>query len=162
MEVHQPFCCFEHPPSGHIFHGRRTNGRFEPLGEKRTGHSRYRGQFLKSPALGGVTMDRDQRTADFFIGKSKRPPGNPAGVFRQVDPQSLNQNQGGEVLFHEAAAGSGGSKLTHQKIEGPMESRINYLFADVNDGRKEIEEDIGMVSRETKVSSKGQAISASV
>ena len=39
------------------------------------------------------------------------------------------------MLFHEAAAGSGGPKLTHQKIEGPMKSRINRLFADMNDER---------------------------
>jgi hypothetical protein len=107
-------------------------------------------------------MDGGQRSADSFIGKSEQPPRNAVGAFGQVDSQSLNQNQGGEVLFHEAAAGSRGPKLAHQKIQGPVKSGIDRLFADVNDGRKEIEEDIGMGAREEKVSAEGQAISASV
>lgn len=43
-----------------------------------------------------------------------------------------------------------------------MKSRINRFFADMNDGRKEVEEDIGTEAGEEKVSTDGQAVTASI
>ena len=47
-------------------------------------------------------------------------------------------------------------------VQFPRFEGVKYYALVSDHGRKEIEEDIGMVSREEKVSSKGQAISASI
>jgi hypothetical protein len=151
-----------HAPVGEVLHGGFTDGLFEAEGEGGAGHAGGGGEFLECPAAGRFGVDGVDGGAHLRVSECEQPTDAAAEAFGEVQAQGVDKHHGDEMLGDESAAGLRVAEFLHEAFEGEAHGGLIGRGADVNDGGKGLEEDVGVGTGELEAAANAKAATATV
>ncbi len=99
--------------------------------------------------------------SDVLVGQGEEPADMPLPL-PQIKPQRLDEHQMGEMFRHQAAARLCLAQLLSHALEKPAQGRLIRLLVDVDDRRKDAEQNIGVVADQHEAAAGQEEISSAI
>ncbi|ANN77449.1 hypothetical protein BAU07_10340 [Bordetella flabilis] len=102
------------------------------------------------------------RPAHLLFGQGEEFSHMPLRPLPQIQPQRLDEHEMGEMLRHQAAAGLWIAQLLAQALEEPAQGRLIHLLANVDDRRKNAQQNIGVVADQGETATGKEEVSTAI